>query len=553
MTNDVTTTTPTWREIGRKKREQVRASLPTQWCLSNVPSAQEEPNALAFSRTHLSAREIEITEHYSASQLLQLLANGSLSATEVLEAFAHRATIAHQLTNCLSEVFFDEAKAQAQRLDQYYAEHGKPIGPLHGLPVSLKDQFRVKGVETSLGYISWLGKVETEESESWLVSRLREMGAVLYCKTNVPSSLMAIETNNNIIGYTTNAHNRLLSSGGSSGGEAALLAMRGSILGLGSDVGASIRQPSAYNGIVGIKPTSTRFPYLGIANSMEGQTIVRSSIGVMGHTIPDLRLLTKTILSLEPWNSDPNVVPIPWRQEMETQIRDKIREKNLVFGVIRNDGIVTPHPPILRAVDETVAALKANGYKVIEISPPSHSEAFQILWNTFAADGGTEIHSTLTQSGEPPVPELAISYGEKLGHLPPTPLNETWTLTTQKHAYETRYAAFWRAHDLDAIICPAAPTLSHRPGEGRYFGYTGVWNVLDYSAVTVRSGRRAEKEGDDGKIKTKEGLDGEVMGQYDPELFDGMPIGLQVVCRKFEEEKVLAIAEEVETILLGKD
>lgn len=93
-------------------------------------------------------------------------------------------------TNCLSEVLFPDALAQAELLDSYYRTHRKAIGPLHGLPISLKDQFRVKGAETSVGYISWLGNVETEETESWLVKQLRFLGAIVYCKTNVPTSLM---------------------------------------------------------------------------------------------------------------------------------------------------------------------------------------------------------------------------------------------------------------------------------------------------------------------------------------------------------------------------
>lgn len=138
-------------------------------------------------------------------------------------------------------MLFTDAKQRALELDEHYAKTGKIVGPLHGLPISLKDQFRIAGVDTSLGYVSWLGKPETQETESQLVSDLRKLGAVFYCKTNVPTSLMAIETNNNIIGYTKNAHNRLLSSGGSSGGEAALLALRGSILGIGSDVAMLFR------------------------------------------------------------------------------------------------------------------------------------------------------------------------------------------------------------------------------------------------------------------------------------------------------------------------
>ncbi|CAK1357398.1 Acetamidase [Cercospora beticola] len=551
MTQEELAPKRSWEEIARKKRAAIAASLPSQWQVQSVPSADSVPSAFGLVREGLSPKEIEITEIESASKLLSRIASGDLSAVEVTEAFSHRATIAHQLTNCLSEVLFADAKQRALELDEHYAKTGKTVGPLHGLPISLKDQFRIEGVDTSLGYVSWLGKPETQETESQLVSDLRKLGAVFYCKTNVPTSLMAIETNNNIVGYTKNAHNRLLSSGGSSGGEAALLALRGSILGIGSDVGASIRLPCAFNGIVGLKPSHNRTSCLRVANSMEGQSVVRSAIGGMGHSIQDLRLLTRTMLDVQPWILDPNVVPLPWRQGLEDETRKKIASKKLRFGVIRSDGMVRPHPPVARAVDEAVKALVAKGHEVIEWEPPAHAEAFVSLWDTFAADGGKDIHSQLEVSGEPPVPELAISYGEKVGHLPVSSLNDAWTIETRKYDYGVRYASYWQSTGVDAVIAPAAPTTSHKPTKGRYFGYTGVWNVLDYSAVAVRSGTTVDKAVDVAVASATplNPLDEEVAKQYDPELFHGMPIGLQVVGQRLEEEQVLAIAEEVDLIL----
>jgi amidase len=136
--------------------------------------------------------------------------------------------------SCLHEVFFDAAIQDAKALDAYYAKHKNTIGPLHGVPISLKDQFHVKNVETSMGYVGWIGTFEGKKGtgkekvfESEMVKMLRTAGAVLYCKTSVPHTLMSGETVNNIIGYTLNPRNRHLTSGGSSGGEGALIGMRG--------------------------------------------------------------------------------------------------------------------------------------------------------------------------------------------------------------------------------------------------------------------------------------------------------------------------------------
>ncbi|KAL4965404.1 amidase signature domain-containing protein [Aspergillus stella-maris] len=482
-----------WQSIAQRKRDALDMLLPADFRLDSVPSAEEQQGVTQYIQQFLSAEEREITENHSAEALIGKLTAGTFSATEVTKAFCRRATIAHQLVNCLSEILFSQALARAQELDEYLRVHGKPVGPLHGLPISLKDQFRVKDAETSVGYVAWLGKVETEETESWVVQALKNMGAVIFAKTNVPTSLMAIETNNNIVGYTTNPHNRLLSSGGSSGGEAALLALRGSVLGLGSDIGTSIRLPCAFTGLTGLKPSHGRLPYLNVANSMEGQETVPSVIGPMGHSISDLRLLTQSILHNQPWLHDPKVIDIPWRFDVEDEVRQRAASKGLTFGVLRADGVVQPHPPITRAINETVQALNVARHEVIEWTPPSHSEAFEILWNTFAADSGADIHGTLQASGEPEVPQLAISYGDAPGHFPNRTITDLWALQRQKSDYQARYLRYWNAtagqtrsgRPVDAIIAPATPTASHKPSEGMYFGYTGVYNVLDFSAAVV--------------------------------------------------------------------
>lgn len=121
---------------------------------------------------------------------------------------------------------FDFALRTAENLDRSYAQTGKVKGPLHGLPVSLKDQFHVKGYDTTMGYVGWIGTYEGDQDStrrcqvnSQVVDELLALGAVLYCKTSLPQTLMIGETVNNIIGTTFNPVNQNLSCGGSSGGK----------------------------------------------------------------------------------------------------------------------------------------------------------------------------------------------------------------------------------------------------------------------------------------------------------------------------------------------
>jgi len=308
--------------------------------------------------------------------------------------------------NCLHEIFFDAAISDAEKLDEYYAKHGKPCGPLHGLPISLKDQFHVKGVETTMGYLGWIGTFEGKKNtgkekvfESEMVTELRNLGAILYCKTSVPHSLMTGETVNNIIEYTWNPKNRNLSSGGSSGGEGALIGLKGSPVGFGTDIGGSIRSecpfsmlirysnihieltslhpvPAAFNGLYGIRPSAGRLPYEGMANSMDGQNSVLSVVGPLATSVGALKLVIKSLLAQEPWLHDPLVTEIPWRDEQEKAILDIANSAGggqLAFGILKSDGVVSPQPPIRRAIEIVVKTIEKLGHKVIEWKPPSHA------------------------------------------------------------------------------------------------------------------------------------------------------------------------------------
>jgi len=239
-----------WEEIAEDKRARLASTIPKEWLLK---SPATELSVMDYPKKSgiLSTEELAITES-SATDLVDKMAAGQLTSVAVTTAFCNRAALAHQLVsstkfhltgflltenqvNCALEFFPEKALERAQELDDHLKTTGKPVGPLHGLPISLKDQFRIKGLETSMGYVSWIGKYETENST--LVDLLLNAGAVFYVKTSVPQSLMAGETINNIIGRTVNPRNKNLSPGGSSGGEGAIVAFRGGIIGVGTDIG----------------------------------------------------------------------------------------------------------------------------------------------------------------------------------------------------------------------------------------------------------------------------------------------------------------------------
>jgi len=553
-----------WQSRAQAKREAILASIPTKWHLKEIPSVEEQKDVTgAYIQQFLKSEEVEITET-DAFGIAEKVAAGTWTAVAVTEAFCHRASLAHQLLNCLHETFFDAALASAKKLDDYFAEHKKTIGPLHGVPVSLKDQFHVENVETTMGYVGWIGTFEgiaddprKGKYESEMVRELRALGAVLYCKTSVPHTLMSGETVNNIIGYTWNPKNRYLTSGGSSGGEGALIGLKGSPGGFGTDIGGSIRIPAAFNGLYGIRPTSCRLPYEGMANSMDGQNSILSVVGPLATTARSLKLLVKAILSQEPWLHDPLVIELPWRDAQEQAIFDIVKSTSssgkLSFGVMKTDGTVTPQPPVARAIETVAAALEKAGHNIIEWTPPSHKRINDIALKTWLYDGGKDVHEAFGLSGETIAMQISGVYGDQK-HMEEYTGSQIAANNVAKRKIQKEYLDYWNStaqltgtnSPVDGIICALAPYPAARPEKYGYYGYS-VWvNCMDYPSVVVPV-TTADKTTDayPENFTPLNERDKKVFNDYDAELYDGAHVSVQIVGRRYTEEKMLAIAEYV--------
>ncbi|EHK21770.1 uncharacterized protein TRIVIDRAFT_53223 [Trichoderma virens Gv29-8] len=552
-----------WETRAREHANDVNARIPEKWVIQGkIPTADEQRDVTGYIRQFLTAREIRITET-EAIDIVANIASGTWKAKEVTEAFCHRAALAHQLVHCLHEIFFAAAISDAEKLDDYFERTGQTVGPLHGLPVSLKDQFHVRGVETTMGYVGWLGTFEGREGtgkekvfESEMARELRNLGAVFYIKTSVPQTLVSGETFNNFIGYTNNPKNRHLSAGGSSGGEGALIALKGSPVGFGTDIAGSIRMPASANGIYGLKPSAYRLPYEGVATSLDGQNTIQSSIGPLAPCVGAMRLLLKNVLASKPWLYDPQVVELPYRDELEQCTRD-LAKRRLVFGILDHDGVVTPHPPVARAMGLIRSAIEDLGHGVLEWKPPAHSRAVGILVNSLLYDGGQDVHKNFRLSGERIFPQITGLYGE-------TPSDKQQNATdiaannVLKREYQKEYLDYWNGtaeitgtgRPVDAWILPAAPFTAARPGRYDWYGYTAVTNVLDYTTAVVPV-TTANKD-IDLKNETYTALndwDRKVWESYDAEIYDGAPVAVQIVGRRFEEEKILVLAEVLDEAL----
>ncbi|KAI2630838.1 amidase [Hypoxylon sp. NC1633] len=524
-----------WEELAAKKRQQLESSLPEEWRIPShllPPADQDDVTGFPESSGWFTAEELAITNQ-TAAELLPKLASGELKSETVTRAFCKRAVAAHQLTNCLSETCFERALATARSLDEHLARTGKPTGPLHGLPVSLKDNFNLAGLDATVGFASHVG--DAAASDAALAELLGAAGAVFYVKTNVPTAMMIAETVNNVFGRTVNPLSRRLTSGGSSGGESALIAFRGSPLGVGTDIGGSLRIPAACVGIFTLRPSFGRFPTLGCRSGMPGQEAVNSVNGPLTRTLADLALYCEAVVGASPWRLDPRCLPIPWRA---VALPPKLR-----FGVMWDDGMAQPTPPVTRALRHAVARLEAAGHEVVEWSSQDQKDGRNLLNRMFVADGGKAIKRELGRTGEPMRPEMRMyEEAREIGAL------EYWQLHSDRQYYQKRYLDRWLRAGIDAILCPTTPYSSVENGKFKHVGYTGVYNVLDYSCISFPSGVTVDKSvdvalGDSYKPLTD--LDKTIQSEYNAKSVHGMPVNLQLVAQRLEEEKCVEMCKVV--------
>lgn len=559
---------PNWQAVCAARKEAQLASIPRDWIIQLPPDTQTNVLDVPLHSQLLTPKELEITE-IDIQTLLNKLHSAEWSSVEVTTAFYKRAIIAQQLTNCLTEIFVDRALARARELDEILHQTGKVVGPLHGLPISLKDQFTMKGLETIMGYVAWVGQFA--KSDCVLVEILYQCGAVPFVRTNVPQTLMWGETYNHVFGRTTNPYNRKLTSGGSSGGEGALVAMKGSPLGVGTDIGGSVRIPSAFCGLYALRPSYERLPYHGAANSMEGQESISSVLGPMTHSMFGVKLFTQAIIAAKPWLKDPLVLRKEW-SEKEYNLVEHGGGKSLCFGILWDNGVVRPHPPLQRALAMTKAALEADGHKVIDWEPHRQIEIYQNSETIYAADGGHDLRVQCELSGEPLIQTMSPTEDAH-----PTPLSERlnqtlvgepvhrsaydlWQLHKKKRELRKSHLDHWEktvertgtGRPIDAIIAPVAPYTAVPHGLNTDAFYTSLCNAMDYaSAVFPVTFVDPNVDQPHSPHKFYNHEDEATFNHYSPELFAGCPVGLQLIGRSHEEEAVIAMTEIVDNALKG--
>lgn len=493
----------------------------------------------------LTPAEIAITENYDATSLAEAIRSRQLTSVEVVTAFAKRAIIAHQLTCCLTEWFMSEAVAEARKRDEHLAQTGQTLGPLHGVPISIKEHMHIAGHWSADGY---LASRTLDPEDCHAVAILRQLGAVFYCKTNQPQSIMHLETVSPY-GRTLNPHNIHLSAGGSSGGEGALIAMRGSVLGLGTDIGGSIRGPSGFCGIYGFKPTARIMPMEGMMHGGNpAELTIFAAQGPMAVSLRDLDLMMSVTLAAKPHLREPSLVPTAWKG---LPAATATATQPLKVGFLMHDGHIQPQPPVVRALEWAKAKLSAapTACTVKPFAPYRTADAIKSIRKAYWPDGGAGIKAGTAKTGEPL--EYLTKWVIQDAEGPPYSWEQLFHLHLERDDFRAKFAANWSAQDVDIVICPVfvGPAPAH--DTALYWDYTALWNYVDYPGVVVptpvKAGPKGEELYSSGEEASKE--DAHVRKMWEEGDFEGAPINLQIVARRYHDNELFAALGALKDVL----
>lgn len=437
-----------------------------------------------------------------------------VSSAEVVDAHLARIAEVNPSLNAVVQLCAERARAEAEAADAAIAR-GDELGPLHGAPITLKDSHDTAGVVTTGGT---LGRSEyTPDADSTVAARLRAAGAILLGKTNTPELTLSGETDNLVYGRTNNPWNPERTPGGSSGGAAAIIAAGGSPLDMGSDTGGSIRLPSHFSGIAGLKPTAGRVPRTGhIVPWGMGALDAWTTIGPMARYVKDLAL-TLPIIS-GPDGIDPAIAPVPLRDPADVDLSSL----QLAYYTAA-DGFQPPTDDVSATVQAAVSSLAEVVASVEEDAPPALNRFNDLSRGVMMGDERAWVMRMLERWGtEHMSPFLEQGFGE----AEPTSSAEYSEALELQDQFRSEMLGF--IQNYDAIVAPVAsmPAPAHGATyapENRRMFYTGPYNIAGWPGAVVRCGTAA----------------------------DGMPLGVQVLAHPWREDVALALAAALEAALGG--
>lgn len=466
------------------------------------------------ARSVAAGQPLDITEA-SATALAARIRARAISSAEVVEACLRRIEAVNPMLNAVVQLRSDAARAEARAADAALARSGA-VGPLHGVPVTIKDAFDVAGTVSTGGTLGRRSFVPAEDAVA--VARLRAAGALVLGKTNVPELSLAHETDNLVYGRSNNPYDLARTPGGSSGGEAAIIAAGGSPLGLGTDAAGSIRVPAHFCGLAGLRPTSGRVPLTGafppaVFSLLPASTQVG---GPLARRVADLGLML-SVVSGEDWR-DPRTAPVPLADPKVVNLHC------LRVAFHSDNNVIAPTDETIAILRRAADCLADAGVMIEQARPSGIEQSFALFMSLAAADGGAGIAWQLESAGTTNVGPGLQRLLERM-HGSASSSEEVLGLLLRLDQFRTSMSTFFQ--NFDAILCPVAAfpapvhgaTSDDRTALG-VFSYAVPYNLTDWPAVVVRAGTSAE----------------------------GLPIGVQIVAHPWREDVALALASRLEAL-----
>jgi len=452
----------------------------------------------------------------SASELAGAIRSKQLSSRAIVEAHLEQIAKVNPKLNAIVQLTADSARKEADQADAALAR-GEIMGPLHGVPMTIKDTLETDGVICTGGTKGRANFVP--KADATAVARLRAAGGIILGKTNVPELAGAIESDNLVYGRTNNPYDLARTPGGSSGGESAIVAACGSPLGLGTDAGGSIRIPAHFCGLAAIKPTSGRVPRTGQFPLPMGARNAVFHVSLIARKVEDLALALPLISG--PDFRDHSIVGMPLLDPKAVTL------SGLKLAYFEDDGAASPTKEIGAAVRDSAKGFMDAGIKVEENRPPDAAKAAMVYHDISRGDGGAGTRAFLKSIGSDPISPL---FEQALTHsVAPAMAN-----TTEALAAFVRWDAFRNSmlrfiENYDAVLSAVAPYpallhgTSFEDQNRRGFGYAQMYNLTGWPTATVRVGTSPE----------------------------GLPLGVQVAARPWREDVALALVRHLEQTFGG--
>ena len=452
---------------------------------------------------------------FTITETIDKFRRKEISPVELITAYLDRAQSLQPKLNAFVHLDAESAIARARQAESTILR-GDGLSPLHAIPLTVKSCIDVAGWPCPAG--SLLRKEYVPVANATLVSRLENAGAILLGNTNTPEFLMAYETDNRITGKTSNPWNLSYSAGGSSGGEAAAIASGCSMGGVGSDGGGSIRTPAHFSGICGLKPTPGRIPATGHFPPPGGAFPWLGAVGPMARTVGDLRILFEVMAG--PCAGDPLSAPVPLHFDFSRNLQ------GLRVGILQSPALGSTTPETLAAVRRAGELLTSQGFEVESFSLEKLDAALKLWWFFFGPVVGHLLRQS-TKGHESQLSPMLCEYLEITAAEPPVTLDSFLAACVERDT--ARADLLHQMRDVPILLSPvsSAPAFLHgagnyRSGDPHNYRETMQFcqwlNLAGFPGLSIPMGRSPE----------------------------GLPIGVQLIGRPFEEDLLLRVAEKLE-------